>query len=116
MLPKYKYCYGEKKRDWDTGKILGLDIMSNGVDLKNKTILMIDDIVSYGGSLFYSEKALKDCGTGKIYAFATHTENSVLDREKGTLIKSLEDKSIERLFTTNSLFTETHERISILEV
>lgn len=116
MFPKLKYCYGEKKRDWETGKILGLDIRTNGVDLKDKTVLMIDDIIAYGGSLYYSAKALKEVGAGKIYAYATHTENSILDREKGTLIKSLEDNTVERLFTTDSLFNETHNKITVMEV
>ena len=77
---------------------------------------MIDDIISYGGSLFHSAKTLKDLGVGKIYAYATHTENSVLDKEKGTLIKSLEDGTVERLFTTNSLFRGKHDKITCVEV
>ena len=109
------YCYGEKNRDWKTGKILGLDVRTNGIELKGKDILMIDDIISYGGSFFYSAKTLKELGVNKIYAYATHTENSVLDHEKGTLIKSLENGTVERLFTTNSLFTGKHDKITVLE-
>lgn len=116
ILPQYRYCYGEKKRDWKTGKILGLEIKTNGIDLKGKTVLMIDDIVSYGGSLYYSANTLKEYGVDKIYAYATHTENSVLDKEKGTLIKALENNTVEKLFTTNSLFTGTHEKIEVMEV
>lgn len=116
MFLTYKYCYGEKKRDWNTGKILGLDIKSNGIDLSGKTILMIDDIIAYGGSLYYSANTLKDNGVDKIYAFATHTENSILDKEKGTLIKLLKNNTVERLFTTNSIFTGTHEKITVMEV
>lgn len=116
LFPQYKYCYGEKKRDWETGKIIGLEIKTNGIDLNGKTILMIDDIVSYGGSLYYSANTLKEYGVDKIYAYATHTENSILDKEKGTLIKALENNTLERLFTTDSLFTGTHEKIMIMEV
>ena len=116
LFPEIMYCYGEKKRDWKSGKILGLDIRSNGIDLNGKTVLMIDDIIAYGGSLFYSANALKEAGVDKIYAYATHTENSILDREKGTLIKSLENNTVERLFTTNSLFSGKHDKITVLEV
>ena len=116
MFPEYKYCYVEKKRDWDTGEILGLDIKLNGIDLSGKTVLMIDDIISYGGSLYHSANTLKDNGAGKIYAFATHTENSILDREKGTLIRSLENDTVERLFTTDSFFTGRHEKFTVMEV
>ena len=116
LFPKHKYCYGEKKRDWKTGKIQGLEIKNNDIDLKDKTILMIDDIISYGGSLYYSAKSLTECGVGKIYAYATHTEKSVLDKDKGTLIKLLEDGTVTRLYTTDSLFTGNHEKITVMEV
>lgn len=116
LFPDVPYCYGEKKRDWKTGKILGLDVRDNGIDLTDKTILMIDDIISYGGSLYYSAKTLKDLGVGKIYAYATHTENSILDQEKGTLIKLIEDGTVETLFTTDSLFSGHHDKFVILEV
>lgn len=33
MFPKYKYCYGEKERDWDTGKIKRLNIRLNNINL-----------------------------------------------------------------------------------
>lgn len=116
MFPQYKYCYGEKNRDWETGKILGLNIRSNGIDLTDKTVLMIDDIISYGGSLHYSAVELKGFNVLKIYAFVTHTENNILDKKKGTLIKDLENNIVERLFTTNSLFTRTHKKITVMEV
>lgn len=110
------YCYGEKKRDWKTGKILGLEIRTNGIDLSDKAVLMVDDIIAYGGSLYYSAMELKNLGVNEIYAYATHTENSILDKEKGTLIKSLEDNTVKRLFTTNSLFAGNHEKITVMEV
>lgn len=70
----------------------------------------------HGGSLYYSAKALKECGVGDIYAYATHTENSVLDKDKGTLINLLEDGTVTRLYTTDSLFAGNHEKITVMEV
>lgn len=117
FITNYKYVYGNKKRDWDTGKILGIDIVNDyNIDLNGKTILMIDDIVSYGGSMKYGADKLKELGVEKIFAYATHTENSVLDRDKGTLIKSLENGIVEKLFTTNSLYSGEHEKIEVLEL
>lgn len=117
MTGKTSFVYGNKKRDWDTGKILGIDIVNEmNLDLSGKTILMIDDLVSYGGSMKYGADKLKELGVGEIYAYATHTENSILDKEKGTLIKSLENNTVNRLFTTNSLFNGNHEKITVLEV
>ena len=116
LIPEIPYCYGIKNRDWKTGKILGLDVITNGIDLKQKTVLMIDDIVSYGGSMKYGADRLKELGVDKIFAYATHTENSVLDKNKGTLLRSLENNTVERLFTTDSLFTGSHEKITVMEV
>lgn len=115
LLPEFKYCYGEKKRDWDTGKILGLEVKAFNEDITGKTVLMIDDIISYGGSMYYGAKELKNLGASKIYAYATHVENSILDKEKGTLIKSLEDGTVEKLFTTNSIYTGNHDKIILVE-
>lgn len=117
MFPRYKYVYGNKVRKWETGEIVGTEIVNPfNVDLTNKTILMIDDIVSYGGSLKYTADKLKEFNVETIYAYATHTENSVLDKEKGTLIKSLEDGTVERLFTTNSIFNKVHDKIEVIEL
>ena len=116
MFPQFRYCYGEKKRDWETGKILGIDIRTNGIDLENKIVLVLDDLISYGGSIHYGVQELINYKPEKVYAYATHCENSVLDKEKGTLIKDLENNTVERLFTTDSLFTGKHEKIKVMEV
>ena len=110
------YCYGEKKRDWETGKIFGLEIKNNGIDLKGKVVLMVDDIISYGGSLHYSAAELKKCGAKEIYAYVTHTENSVLDEEKGTLINDLNDGTVLRLFTTDSIYKGNHPKITVIKI
>lgn len=113
LFPEYRYITGMKKRDWSTGRIDGLDVITNGLDLTGKTILMIDDIIAYGGSFYYSAKTLKGLGAGSIYAYSTHTENSVLNEEKGTFRKLLDDGTVECLFTTDSLFTGTHKSIQV---
>ena len=61
-------------------------------------------------------KELEKLGVNEIYAYATHTENSILDREKGTLIKDLENNTVKMLFTTNSLFNGEHDKIVVIEV
>lgn len=113
MVPGMKCCYGIKHRDWDTGKITGLHVETDGLDLTGKRILMIDDIIAYGGSMAYGASELKKMGVSDIYAYASHTENSVLDREHGTLIYLLENDVVTRLFTTDSLFRGNHEKITV---
>lgn len=134
--------YGQKVRNWETGKIEGLEIMDqdghaltcqilvdletsglNGKEhpnttvvkaLEGKTVLMIDDIISYGGTFYFSAKKLKELGAEHIFAYATHTENSVLDTEKGTFLKCLEDGTVEMLFTTSSIYHGKHPSIEII--
>lgn len=103
--------HGDKKRDWATGKILGLDV--TGYPSKGGKVLMIDDICSYGGTMFYSAKKLKELGAGDIDMYVSHCENSILDKERGHLFDDPE--LIHTIFTTNSIFTGHHEKIHVLE-
>ena len=104
------YAYGIKKRDWATGNILGLDIVDNGIDLNGKDILIIDDICSRGGTFYHSAKKLKELGAKDISLYITHCENTILEGEL------LDGDLIKQVFTTNSIFTKSHEKITILEV
>ena len=54
---------------------------------------MIDDIISYGGTMYYSAKKLKELGVGKIYAYATHVENSLIFKGKTRAHQSKIDNS-----------------------
>lgn len=114
-----KCVYGKKERDWKTGQILGLEIYDkNGCkltnELENCDVLMVDDIISYGGTLAYSADRINELGANKIYAYASHTENSVLDQEKGTFLKRLDYGIIDKLYTTNSLYNGKHKDIEVI--
>ena len=93
-------AFGIKKRDWKTGKILGIDIAGYD-ELEGKNILMVDDICAYGGTFYYSACALKDLGANEISCYVTHLENSVMDKEKGKLIQG---DLIKTIYATNSIF------------
>lgn len=90
------YSFGMKRRDWETGKILGVDIINRYV-VKDKNVLIVDDICSKGGTFYHSAKALKDAGAADIYLFITHCEDSIL---KGDLLRS---GLIKHIYTTDSL-------------
>ena len=102
--------HGDKKRDWATGKILGLDV--TGYPPKGGKVLMIDDICSYGGTMFYSAKKLKELGAGDIDMYVSHCENSILDKERGHLFDDPE--LIHKVYTTDSIFTGKHDKITVL--
>lgn len=104
------YTYGMKIREWKTGKIQGLNIIGDTKNIEGKTILIVDDICSRGGTFYHSAKKLKELGAGDIYLYITHCENTILD---GDLLNS---GLVEKVFTTNSIFTKEHEKIYVEEL
>lgn len=101
------YAFGVKKRDWRTGDILGVQMM-NEEAVKGKNVLIVDDICSRGGTFYYSAKALKEAGANDIYLYITHCENTIF---KGELLDS---DLVKHIFTTRSIFTLHHEKITLL--
>lgn len=101
------FAFGMKKRDWNTGNILGLDILGVELeDIKGKTILIRDDICSKGGTFYYAAKKLKEMGAGKIYLFITHCENSIHNGEFGDdKVNLCGTGLIEHVFTTDSTYS-----------
>lgn len=111
LIPGYKYLYGNKKRRWEDGIITGTEVVNPfNVEVEGKTILIIDDICSRGTTFVKSAEALKELGVGNIYLYVTHCENTILDGD--VLTSGL----IEKVFTTNSIFTKEHEKIKVLEL
>ena len=109
-MVKLPYAFGIKKRDWETGKILGLDVSGNVDAIAGKDILIVDDICSRGGTFYHSAKKLKELGANKIYLYITHCENTILD---GDLLTS---GLVEKVYTTNSIFTKEHKMIEVFEL
>jgi ribose-phosphate pyrophosphokinase len=103
------YTYGNKIRDWETGQIKGLTIADSAL-VNGKDILIIDDICSRGGTFYHSAKALKEAGAKNIYLYITHCENTILE---GELLTS---GLVEKIYTTNSIFTKEHEKIEVFTI
>lgn len=112
-----KIIYGKKIRDWETGKIQRLEIVNdNGYEIKGSIVIMIDDIISYGGTLAYSANKLNELGASNIFVYASHTENSIDDEEKGTLLKMLKGCTVSRIYTTDSLYQGKNDKIEVLKL
>lgn len=107
---KLPYAFGIKQRDWVTGQIKGLDVFGMTDLIKDRKILIVDDISSRGGTFYFSAKKLKELGAKEIYLYISHCENTILEGEV------LSSGLIDRVFTTNSIFTEKHEKITVMEV
>ena len=103
------YAFGIKKRNWETGIIEGLDVAGAVDQIAGKDILIVDDICSRGGTFYHSAKKLKELGAKDIYLYVSHCENTILEGDllKGDLIK--------KVFTADSIFTKSHEKVEVLK-
>ena len=66
-------------------------------EVKNKNVILVDDIISTGGSLVEAAKALKKAGAKKIYACVSH---GVLSKDA---TKKINSSCIDSLVVTNSI-------------
>lgn len=114
LFPSYPIVYGIKKRNWENGKIEGLELVKHGVELRGARVLMVDDICSYGGTFYYSATKLKEEGAAEIYSYSTHTEGSLL-KDRSKYYKLLLNREVERHFTTESLVREHSDFIEVVE-
>lgn len=101
------YAFGIKKRDWTTGVIQGLEVSGQTERISGSTVLIVDDICSRGGTFYHSAKKLIELGAKKVYLYISHCENTILGGEL------LDSGFVERVYTTNSIFTESHEKVEV---
>ena len=107
--------FGIKKREWETGEIKGLDIIG---EIPNKpfNVLMVDDICSYGGTFYHSALKLKELGANNISLYVTHCENSILSGSfTDKKIPLLDTGLIDKVYTSDSIFTKEHPKIVVLK-
>lgn len=101
------YVYGIKHREWRTGKIESLKLIIPK-KVAGKTVLIVDDICSKGGTFMHLAAALKEAGADKIFLYITHCENTIFDGE--VLTSGL----FEHVYTTDSLYRGDHPMITVL--
>ena len=99
--------FGIKKRDFATGKILGLDVVSD-IDLKGKKVLIVDDIVSAGGTFKFSAMKLKELGASDVALYVSHCEDNI---QNGDLLKT---DLVSKIYTTDSILHISDPKIQII--
>ena len=119
----YIAFFGNKIRDWKTGEIKGLNIETHSdksVDyLKDKTVLIIDDIISAGGTVYYSIKELEKYGVKNVCCYTSHLENTMWTQEENKLRHMLlDDNSVfKKLYATDSVYNQgDHKNLEIIEL
>ena len=109
MFPDYPQAFGIKKRNWETQRIEGYMIVGEE-NIKDKYVLIIDDICSYGNTFVKAAKAIEAAGAIDISLYITHCEDVI---SKGDIFKK---DIFENVFTTNSLVRseETNSKLTII--
>ena len=100
-------AFGIKKRDWKSGTILGLDVVG-GELVKDKRVLIVDDLSSFGGTFKFSAIKLKELGATDVGLYVSHCENSI---SNGELLKT---DLISKIYTTDSILTISDPKIEII--
>lgn len=93
----------EKKRNLD--KIHESDDLGLFGDVKDKTVILVDDIITSGGTLINAAELCLKKGAKNVIAAITHHDFS----EKAP--KKIQDSVIEKLFTTNTIVLKEEQKI-----
>lgn len=109
---KGRHLFGIKHRNFETGQIESFQIAGKTQETdKFNRVLIVDDLSSYGGTFLHSAKALKEqYGFKEVYLLVGHAENSIV---KGDLLTS---GLVDKVFTTDSIITEEHENLEVIEL
>ncbi len=112
MLNDLPWVAIEKERDLATGKIqVGKINLGPGLkSLKKKTAIIVDDMISGGGTIVKAVEFLKKEGVAQIFAFVTHP---VFSQNAAAL---LQKTGIERIYVTDTVFVPKEKRFSRLEI
>lgn len=111
----------EKRRHWEQERT---EVMTVIGDVRDKQVLIVDDIISTGSTISNATEALLDNGAKEVWAVCTHAvfSKTALEKLKESPIKKLvvtnsippyQDESplVERI-SIGALFAETIERVS----
>jgi ribose-phosphate pyrophosphokinase len=88
------------KRRPSPGKSQVMNVVGN---VKNKTCVIVDDIIDSGGTIVNAAEALKNRGAKEVYVYITH---GVLS---GEAVKKIEKSVIKKLIITDSI--DNNERV-----
>lgn len=89
------------------------EVMNIIGDIKNKTVIMVDDMIDTAGTITYGAEALMERGAKEIYACCTHPVLS------GPAIERIENSPIKELVVLNTIKldeSKTSSKIRVLSV
>ena len=96
----------EKRRSHDGSEVQVMNVIG---DVKGRRAILIDDILSSGGTLIKAAGRLLDHGASEIYAYCTH---GVLC---GDAVARLPQSPLKRVVVTNTIFHQLAEENDVVE-
>jgi len=106
MLRDMPYATIDKNRDVTTGKI---DMTSVTGEVTHRA-LIVDDMISSGGTIVKAAKLLREKGAKEIYVFVTHP---VFSADASTI---LQDSVVDKVYVTDSVFVPEEKKFPKLEI
>lgn len=97
----------EKKRDLE--HIHKSEAISIYGDVKNKTVILVDDLVTLGGTLLNATKLCLENGAKRIVAAVIHHDFA------SDVWRRIQDSQIEKFFTTDTIFLPDEQKFPKLE-
>jgi ribose-phosphate pyrophosphokinase len=95
---------GNKVRDFATGRIKGLELVGDTSKAYGRSVIIVDDLSSFGGTFVHSADKLREEGFANIYLLVAHAENGMLYGNPHTNVKLLDH--VEKVFTTDTLLSD----------
>jgi len=106
LLRDMPYTTIEKNRDLATGNVEMAEITGE----VTHRVVIVDDMISSGGTIAKAAEALKKRGAKEIYVFATH---AVFSAEAPKL---LENSVVDKVYVTDSVFVPKEKEFSKLHI
>lgn len=98
------FAFGVKDREWNTQEVKSLRIMGAKHMITGHDIILCDDILSRGSTIYLAARQLKDMGANDIYVYVSHCEPTVLKPNiNGQSLLDIPNL-ITKVYTTNSLW------------
>lgn len=72
VMPYMPYRFGNKRRNLETGEIIAYDVIASETDIKDKKILIVDDICMGGRTFKECASALRNMGARAVDCYITH--------------------------------------------
>jgi ribose-phosphate pyrophosphokinase len=82
------------------------EVMNIIGDIKNKRVIMVDDLIDTGGTIVNGVNALIDAGAKEVYASCTHAVLS------GPAIQRIQDSAIKEMVTLNTIPLSDEKKIA----